>query len=60
MIDTYKYKVVVILNENDERVLAVYSPYTGQYLGWCHYTPLVESYTAPEEIDDYINSNMMT
>ena len=58
MIQTFHYNISVILDDDGNRYLNVYSAFTGHRLGTCHYNKIVESYSSPEEIDDWVNSNM--
>ena len=58
---TFKYDISIVLDPDDttfgKRVGVVYSAYTGRKLGTVPYNKVLES-GHPEEIEDYINSNM--
>jgi hypothetical protein len=58
MIQTLKYNISVVLDDDLGRILEVYSAFTGRKLGTCPYNSIVECYSHPDEIDDYVNSNM--
>ena len=58
MIQTLHYNISVILDDDGYRFLDVYSAFTGQKLGTCPYNKIIESYSHPDEVDDWVNSNM--
>ena len=60
MISTHSYNISIVLDADDypgRRKAIVYSTYTGRKLGTVPYDKVLES-GQPEEIEDYINSNM--
>ena len=58
MIKTFKYNISVVLDDDRGRILEIYSALTGRHLGWCHYNSVVEHYSHPDEVEDWVNSNM--
>ena len=60
MISTYRYNISIVLDADNypgRRKAVVYSAFTGHMLGYVHYDSVLES-GCPEEIDDYVNSNL--
>jgi len=61
MISTNYYDISIVIDPEDnmfgQRLGVVYSGFTGKKLGTVNYNRILET-GQPEEVDDYINSNM--
>lgn len=58
MISTFNYEIYTVLDDDRGRILEVRSAFTGKKLGICNYDSIVEKYSHPDEIEDYVNSNI--